>query len=256
MDSRYESPQAWYDATIGRSIDVDNFPIPRKYQCFDYFADFCIGKDMKVNLHCSITGYAGDLYKLRYEKNYDKYFEFFYPKNAKRGDWIFWEQHVAMVWKTDGDRVQCLGQNQGGEQKVTLRWYTLSTALGCMRWKGWIMINGWKKESGGWRYYLDGKYVKWWQKLSWSKGENWFYFNSDGIMQTGWKKLKWSSGTKEDWFYFDENGCMLTGFQELPWDGNKYWYLLDKSTGAMRKGTFTMELKFNSSGRLVGGKRV
>ena len=159
----FNGPKAYYSYAYGKSIDTDNFPKSQKYQCFDTFADFCYKNDLKVNLLCSQTGYAGDLYKLRYEKGYDKDFEFFYPKHAEQGDWIFWNQHVAMVWDVDlqNDRVLCLGQNQSGHPYVDLKWYKLSTALGCMRFKGWIkFMDGWVKEGKHWTYYKDGKKVR------------------------------------------------------------------------------------------------
>lgn len=133
----FKNPQAFYNTTYGNRYDMDGF---YDAQCWDYKAYFVKMEGLNVNTHCSITGYAGDLYKLRYEKGYDKYFEFFYPKHAKRGDWIYWDRHVAMVWDVDiqHDTVTCLGQNQGGVKRVTLKDYKLSTALGCMRYIPWI----------------------------------------------------------------------------------------------------------------------
>lgn len=136
----FKSPQDFYNKTYGKSIDVDNYPASQKYQCWDEIAFFCQKEGLDVNTYCSLTGYAGDLYKLRYEKGYNKYFDFFYPKHAERGDWIFWDKHVAMVWDVDlaNDKVNCLGQNQGGAPYVNLKKYKLSTALGCMRYYPWI----------------------------------------------------------------------------------------------------------------------
>ena len=133
----FKNPQSFNTATLGKSIDVDG---AYGAQCWDLFAFFCQKEGLNVNTYCSLTGYAGDLYKKRYEKNYDKYFEFFYPHHAVRGDWIFWDQHVAMVWDVDisHDRVNCLGQNQGGIKRVTFKEYKLSSALGCMRYIPWI----------------------------------------------------------------------------------------------------------------------
>lgn len=252
----WASPLEVYNYAIGKSIDTDNYPARQKYQCFDFFADFCIKLGLKVNLLCSITGYAGDLYKLRYNKGYDKYFEFFYPKNAKRGDWIFWDQHVAMVWEVKGDKVLCLGQNQGGAPYVNLKWYNLNSALGCMRWKGWIeKMTGWVKSGTKWYYFdKDGNKLTGWQFLKWSKGENWFYFDKEGAMLTGWHQLKWGGGTS--WFYFDSNGAMLTGLRKLPWKGQYDYYYLDPKTGAMKTGIVSMKLTFDKNGCLIGGQKV
>ena len=87
---------------------------------------------------------------------------------------------------------------------------------------------GWKKISGEWYYYRDGKAVEGWQKLQWSKGENWFWFDSNGVMVTGLHNLSWQG--KKDWYYFDKNGCMV-------------------------KGKATVHAKFNKSGKLTGGEK-
>ena len=231
--SYFKNPQGFKTHTYGKSIDVDNFPKTQKYQCWDLFAFFCQKEQLSVDTYCSLTGYAGDLYKKRYEKGYNKYFEFFYPRNAKRGDWIFWNQHVAMVWDVDieHNRVNCLGQNQGGIARVTFKEYELSSALGCMRYIPWIKeegMTGWVKSNDKWYYFRNGEYLTGWQKLNWSKGSNWFYFEKDGVM--------------------------LTGFHKLPWQGEYEWYFLDEN-GAMCTGMVTLTLTFDSSGRMTGGRK-
>ncbi len=88
----FKSPQAFYDAVIGKSIDMDG---AYGAQCWDLFDFYCAKQGVTCSRYCALTGFAGDLYKLRYQYGYDKYFEFFYPKNAKRGDWYFSDRHVA-----------------------------------------------------------------------------------------------------------------------------------------------------------------
>ena len=90
-------------------------------------------------------------------------------------------------------------------------------------------VEGWKKVSGNWYYYKDGKRVTGWQKLKWRKGTNWFYFNTKGVMQTGFKKLEWN-GSK-DWYLFDRNGAMVTG-------------------------EATMMISFAQSGKIAGGAEI
>lgn len=132
----FKNPQEFYDATIGKSFDMDG---AYGAQCWDLFDYFCRKQGVTCSRYCSLTGYAGDLYKLRYTYGYDKFFEFFYPKNAVRGDWYFSDRHVAMVWDVYADgSVLLLGQNQGGKKWTTLKTYKLADALGMMRWKGWI----------------------------------------------------------------------------------------------------------------------
>lgn len=238
------SPQGFYKSTYGKSIDVDG---AYGAQCWDLFAFFCQKEKLAVNTYCNLTGYAGDLYKERYSKGYEHYFEFFYPKHAKRGDWIFWDQHVAMVWDVDldHDRVNCLGQNQGGVKRVTFKEYKLSTALGCMRYIPWIekekKVDGWLKVNDHWFYFRDGEYLTGWHKLTWSKGQDWFYFEKDGVMVTGWKTIRYKG--KDERFYFNKDGAMVTGLQDL--DG---FYYFDKD-GVMQKGDVT--LRFGDDGRLA-----
>lgn len=202
----YKSPQAFFNRWNGNSVDVDG---AYGAQCWDGFAKFCIDSGVTCSTYCRLTGYAGDLYKLRYEYGYDKFFEFFYPEHAQRGDWIFWDQHVAMVWEVySNGTVLCFGQNQGGIKRFTLRTYNLKSALGCMRYKEWMeKMTGWVKSGSHWYYFdKDGNKVTGWKVLPWSKGKDWFYFNADGVMQTGWITHKGGL------YYCDEtNGNMLTG---------------------------------------------
>lgn len=245
--SYFKNPQGFKTHTLGKSIDMDNFPKSQKYQCWDLFAYFCTKENLDVNTYCNLTGYAGDLYKQRFAKGFDKYFEFFYPKHAQRGDWIFWDGHVAMVWDVDltHDRVNTLGQNQG-VPRVNLKEYRLSTALGCMRYIPWMNngMNGWIRNEGNWYYFDHGEYLTGWHQLTWSKGQDWFYFESNGHMVTGWKTIKYKG--KQCRFYFDENGAMVTSGHEV--GGN--WYFFDKD-GVMQTGDINVTAVFDESGKMV-----
>lgn len=241
----YNSPQAFYDATIGKSINTDGY---YGAQCWDYFDFFCTEQGVTCSRYCALTGYAGDLYKLRYQYGYDKFFEFFYPKHAQRGDWYFSDRHVAMVWDVyDDGTVLLLGQNQGGIKRVTLKKYKLSDALGMMRWKGWITMDGWIKSNGKWYFFVDGEKVTGWKKISWSKGTDWFYFDANGVMATGWRNLTYKG--KVCRFWFAESGAMAVGLTFC--DTN--WYYFDKD-GVMQTGEIELTLEFDESGKLIGGK--
>lgn len=85
-------------------------------------------------------------------------------------------------------------------------------------------------------------------KQGWVKENGKWYFYSNGKKLTGWHKIKWSKGT--DWFYFDKNGAMLTGPQYLEWKGKTDWYVFDND-GVMQTGTIKMEVKLDSSGRMM-----
>ena len=241
----YKSPQAFFNRWNGNSVDVDG---AYGAQCWDAFAKFCIDSGVTCSTYCRLTGYAGDLYKLRYEYGYDEFFEFFYPKHAQRGDWIFWDRHVAMVWDVySNGTVLCFGQNQGGIKKFTLRTYNLNSALGCMRWKGWITMDGWIKSNGKWYFFINGEKVTGWKKLTWSQGEDLFYFDANGVMATGWRSLTYKG--KVCRFYFAESGAMAVGLVFC--DTN--WYYFDKD-GVMQTGEIELTLEFDDSGKLIGGR--
>lgn len=245
----YKSPQAFFNRWNGNSVDVDG---AYGAQCWDLFAFFVQKEGIPCSTYCKLTGYAGDLYKLRYDYGYNKYFDFFYPKNAKKGDWIFWNQHVAMVWSVNGNTVTCLGQNQGGVKKVTLKDYTLSTALGCMRYKKWMetTMNGWKKEGKHWCYYIEGKKVTGIQTLKWSGGTDKFVFSDQGVMLTGWQKVAGK------WYYLASSGAAVKGLQKLSWNGAESFYYFDPATCIMQTGEINMQLTFDGSGALIGGQKL
>lgn len=103
--------------------------------------------------------------------------------------------------------------------------------------------NGWYKEAGKWRYYVDNKpsankWVKdakgkWyyagkdgWMATNWQKIDKfWYYLGTDGMMVTGWAKVS------NVWYYLAPSGKMLTGWQKI----SGSWYLL-ASSGKMLTG--------------------
>ena len=241
----WANPQAFKDAVYGKSIDMDN---AYGAQCWDLFDFYCTQQGVTCSRYCALTGYAGDLYKLRYKYGYDKFFDFFYPKNAKRGDWYFSDHHVAMVWDVyDDGTALLLGQNQSGIKKVTLKKYKLSDALGMMRWRKWM--DGWQKENGKWYYYINGKKTTGWKKIAYKGKDCWFFFDSDGVMITGWRLITYKG--KKEWFWFDDKGVMAENI--LRWVKNN-WYYFD-ADGVMVTGEIELTLEFDSSGRLIGGKK-
>ena len=136
----FMTPDEWIRYSLGKSFDTDNYPA-QKYQCWDWFDKWCRVVDIPCSRFCSLTGYVGDLWKLRYAYGYDKFFDFITSVHQlQNGDWIFKEQHVAMYY--DGHQV---GQNQGSvEQPYTLHPYVVvgnfntSGFMGAMRWKEWV----------------------------------------------------------------------------------------------------------------------
>lgn len=129
------TPSEWYANTIGKKYDVDG---AYGAQCWDYFAYFCNYNKLNVNTYCSTTGYAGDLWNLKFTKGYGRYFEFIYdPSKLRNGDWCFWRKHVAMYY--NGREI---GQNQNGHMYVTSKEFNYNGFLGAMRWKGWDYQKG------------------------------------------------------------------------------------------------------------------
>lgn len=129
------TPKEWYDKTIGKTYDIDG---AYGAQCWDYFAKFI--KDLKIpcSTYCQLTGYAGDLWRLRSQYGYGKYFDFITNiTDLNDGDWCFWPQHVAMYWNG-----QQLGQNQNGHREVTLKSFNKKNFYGAMRFKGWTAKTG------------------------------------------------------------------------------------------------------------------
>lgn len=128
------TPKKYYDDTIGKQIDTDNYPRSNPYQCWDYFDYFCRKVGFTGSRHCASTGYVGDLWFLRDAEGYHYYTDFDYitdPAKFQDGDWIFWKQHVAMYYQ--GTEV---GQNQGAPY-VTSKAMNWNGILGAFRYKHW-----------------------------------------------------------------------------------------------------------------------
>lgn len=138
----YMTPSEWVQYSLGRSFDTDNYPA-QKYQCWDWFDRWCSVVDIPCSRYCSLTGYVGDLWRLRYDYGYDKFFDFITSVNQlQNGDWIFKEKHVAMYY--DGSQV---GQNQGSWEApyklhpyVVMGPFNKSDFIGAMRWKKWVSV--------------------------------------------------------------------------------------------------------------------
>lgn len=132
------TPEQWYKDTVGKLYDMDNFPSYNKYQCWDYFCYFTKCGHMNVNTYCNKTGYAGDLWKERYQKNYAKYFTFHTDINDVRdGDWLFYDRHVAMYYHGKE-----LGQNQKTGDPAVRLINLNKNILGFMRYKYWNQPKG------------------------------------------------------------------------------------------------------------------
>lgn len=136
----------WIDSTFGKRYDMDGY---YGAQCWDYFAYFVYAFKLALSVYCKLTHYAGDLWKLRYEYGYYKYFDFITDVNQiKDGDWCFWDKHVAMYYHG-----MQYGQNQHGYACVTAEPFDRTGFLGAMRYKGWT------KSKKGVAHYFNIRYA-------------------------------------------------------------------------------------------------
>lgn len=146
------TPQEWYNKTIGKSYNTDG---AYGYQCWDYFDYF--KKELKLSkfsTYCALTGYAGDIWKLRNTNGAANYFDFISPNNIKEGDWLFWNKHVAFYY--NGREI---GQNQiAPRNTVTSMKLNKTGIIGAFRFKGWTSN---KKQGVAEKYKpgLSGKYI-------------------------------------------------------------------------------------------------
>lgn len=128
------TPKSWYQDTIGKTIDTDNYPRNNPFQCWDYFDYFCRVIGFTGSRYCASTGYVGDMWLLRDAEGYNYSTAFDYitdPIEFKTGDWFFTKTHVAMYYEG-----MELGQNQPAPY-VTLKSMNWDGVLGAMRWKRW-----------------------------------------------------------------------------------------------------------------------
>lgn len=129
--------QDWYNMTIGKSYNTDGY---YGAQCWDYFDYFCQKMDITASRYCAITGYAGDLWKLRNYKGYQYSQWFTYVTDANKlldGDWVFYDGHVTMYYQGKG-----VGQNQTLDNKTWMPYvaavpFEKAGFIGAFRYKSW-----------------------------------------------------------------------------------------------------------------------
>lgn len=134
------NPQEFYNRTVGRAFDVDG---SYGFQCWDLWAECCRANGVPLSvIHCSLTGYVEDTWKLRHKSGILQYFDAIPADQIIVGDWIIWgkdysltpKSHVAMAWTGR----QSFGQSQSGIKPANLVSYLdWSRALGAFRLKQW-----------------------------------------------------------------------------------------------------------------------
>lgn len=138
------NPQEFYNRTVGRAFDVDG---SYGFQCWDLWAECCRANGVPLSvIHCSLTGYVEDTWKLRHKSGILQFFDAIPADQIIVGDWIIWgkdysltpKSHVAMAWVNR----QSFGQSQSGIKPANLVSYLdWSRALGAFRLKTWEARN-------------------------------------------------------------------------------------------------------------------
>lgn len=134
------TPQEFYNRTVGKAYDVDG---SYGFQCWDLWAECCRSNGVPLSvIHCSLTGYVEDTWKLRNKSGILQYFDAIPADQIIVGDWIIWgkgysltpKSHVAMAWVNR----QSFGQSQSGIKQANLVSYLdWNRALGAFRLKQW-----------------------------------------------------------------------------------------------------------------------
>ena len=67
------NPQEFYNRTVGKAYDVDG---AYGFQCWDLWAECCRSNGVPLSvIHCSLTGYVEDTWKLRHKSGILDYFD-------------------------------------------------------------------------------------------------------------------------------------------------------------------------------------
>lgn len=143
MNLVWKTPEEFRNATLGKRIDVDNFPKEQPYQCWDlpaYFWSRVVGRFLATKQG---GGGAKDCWNYSRIYNAGSEFELITDRNAlKVGDWLIdnggeWG-HVGMITAivAQGQVVRLLGQNQpyGYINEIN---FSLRNFAGAFRLKAW-----------------------------------------------------------------------------------------------------------------------
>lgn len=143
MNLIWKTPEEFRNATLGKRIDVDNFPKEQPYQCWDlpaFFWSRVVGRFLATKQG---GGGAKDCWNYNRVYNAGSEFELITDRNAlKVGDWLIdnggeWG-HVGMITAivAQGQVVRLLGQNQpyGYVNEIN---FSLRNFAGAFRLKAW-----------------------------------------------------------------------------------------------------------------------
>ena len=142
--AKWNTPDEFIKATIGRAYDVDGWPKEQRYQCYDY-GDYFWVNQVGRSLITKSGGKASvrDCWTVSRKINAGNDFELITDKTKlKKGDWVIFnaggDGHIGIVKSIVkvGVTVMLQGENQGST-KVTVISRSLSDFLGAFRYKEW-----------------------------------------------------------------------------------------------------------------------
>lgn len=138
--SAASSPEEFSSRYIGKSVDVDNYPVNQPYQCYDLWARFIMDEyGTSSPIIIFPTGLAKDIWY-----NFDGLgLSAYFTKvtgDPKDGDWVIYDKpgtsfsHVGMFRADNGDgTITILHQNNQGQATVTQDRFTKNYILGYIR---------------------------------------------------------------------------------------------------------------------------
>lgn len=142
--AKWETPEDFIKATIGRRYDLDGWPTDQRFQCWDY-GDYFWVNQVGRSLITKFGGMASvrDCWNVSRKVNAGNDFELITDKTKlKKGDWVIFnaggDGHIGIVKSVvkPGVSVMLQGENQGSTYVNVIN-RSLSDFLGAFRLKAW-----------------------------------------------------------------------------------------------------------------------
>lgn len=142
--AKWETPDEFIKATIGKSYDVDSWPKYQPFQCWDYGDYFWVNQVGRALItKPGGNGSARDCWTVSRKINAGNNFELITDKTKlKKGDWVIFnaggDGHIGIVKSVvkAGVSVMLQGENQGSIYVNVIK-RSLSDFLGAFRLKAW-----------------------------------------------------------------------------------------------------------------------
>ena len=135
------SPEKFYERYIGKSVDVDGYPLSQPYQCYDLWAQFVMDEyGTESPIVIGPSGCAEDIWYNFDGLGLDKFFKKVRGR-PRDGDWVIYDwsenssySHVGMFREDNGDgTITILHQNYLGQPEVTQDRMTTNYIVGYIR---------------------------------------------------------------------------------------------------------------------------